>query len=72
MRRTKILKESQYQGIPLSLQDVIARHVQKEENLWIKSEPTPTPEYKEVTVVKPPWLTHLLKGTLGKITELRP
>ena len=60
------LTESEYNGIPLNLHDVILNHVKKEENRWFDNKKVEIPTYKKPTVIddKPGWYVFFLKALL--------
>jgi len=74
IKRTEVLSEEEYQGIPLSLQDMIQRHVNREEKLWYQNEPIELPKFKKVEVKRnmAGWVNFAKTILFDNVKQLKP
>ena len=73
-KKSIILSESEYQGIPFSLQDAIKKHVNMEEKLWYKDEPISIPRSEKVEVKRnmAGWVNFAKTILFDNLKQLKP
>lgn len=72
-KETKILSESEYQGIPFDLHQKIQVHVNQEEKKWYTNSVIELPKFEKIKVenYKPGWANFFIILKKG-MRELRP
>ena len=74
IKGTEVLSEEEYQGIPLSLQDIIQKHVNMEEKLWYQSESIELPKFKKIEVKRNMvgWVNFAKTILFDNVRQLKP